>query len=389
MDDRDPGVEVRPEPVDEREGERDLGHEDERRPAASQGGAQELDVDRGLAAAGHAIEEERRGPRRPPSRARRPRRPPTCSGLSSLPAGRLRACPPARAASGCRGASRTSISTRPRRTSPASADGAVPPRELRRGHLAARRPGRRPQVREERLLPRPESRRVRPRRRRGGTGEADMADPARAGAGRQERPVQVDEAAGLEGSKAPQQRRPALGRIERPDLPGAGREGLQDRRVLGREVARADRRGAGRRVGVGGPPLGDELEPLEHARREHRPERERGRGEVVVGDPAREPHRRAPAAAGRRRESGRRSASPRRPARVRPARARSPAPAAARTRRARPRPAARSASDSGTRYEYGRMPAAPAASTATATSRAAVIDLDAGASVGMGGLLGA
>ena len=59
VDERDPGVEVGPQPVDEREGEGDLGHEHEGRPPGFERGGDRLDVDRGLAAAGHAIEQER------------------------------------------------------------------------------------------------------------------------------------------------------------------------------------------------------------------------------------------------------------------------------------------------------------------------------------------
>ena len=77
MDDRDAGVEVGAEPVDERERERDLGHEDERRAAASEGRREQLDVDRGLAAAGNAVEEQRPGlaGRRRPLHGLRRRRP--------------------------------------------------------------------------------------------------------------------------------------------------------------------------------------------------------------------------------------------------------------------------------------------------------------------------
>ena len=59
MDERDPRVEVRPQAVDERQGEGDLRDEDEGRPAGFEGRRDRLDVDRRLAAAGHAIEQER------------------------------------------------------------------------------------------------------------------------------------------------------------------------------------------------------------------------------------------------------------------------------------------------------------------------------------------
>ena len=60
VDERDPRLEVRAQPVDERQRQRDLRHEDEGPPAGLEGLRDRLDVDRRLAAAGHAVEEERR-----------------------------------------------------------------------------------------------------------------------------------------------------------------------------------------------------------------------------------------------------------------------------------------------------------------------------------------
>ena len=59
MDERDPRVEVRPQPIHQRQGQRDLRDEHERRPARLQRCRDGLHVDRGLAAAGHPIEEQR------------------------------------------------------------------------------------------------------------------------------------------------------------------------------------------------------------------------------------------------------------------------------------------------------------------------------------------
>ena len=59
VDERDPRVEVRPQPVDERQGQGDLGDQDEGRPAGLERGRDRLHVDRGLAAAGHPVEQER------------------------------------------------------------------------------------------------------------------------------------------------------------------------------------------------------------------------------------------------------------------------------------------------------------------------------------------
>jgi hypothetical protein len=55
----DTSIEVRSKPIDQWEGERDLRDQDQRRPAMFQGRCDRLDVDRGLAATGHAIEQDR------------------------------------------------------------------------------------------------------------------------------------------------------------------------------------------------------------------------------------------------------------------------------------------------------------------------------------------
>ena len=60
VEDGDARLEIRPEPVDEGHREGDLRDEDEGRPAAPERRGDGLDVDGGLAAAGHAVEEERR-----------------------------------------------------------------------------------------------------------------------------------------------------------------------------------------------------------------------------------------------------------------------------------------------------------------------------------------
>ena len=59
VDERDPGVEVRAQPVDQRHRQGDLGDQHERRPAGVERGRDRLDIDGGLAAAGHAVEQER------------------------------------------------------------------------------------------------------------------------------------------------------------------------------------------------------------------------------------------------------------------------------------------------------------------------------------------
>ena len=95
------------------------GHEHERGPAALERRDDRLDVDRGLAAAGHAVEEERRRIAGRDRRADRGHGLGLGAAAGRSPAGRPPRSPTGRPASGRRGRSRTSTSTRPRRTSPA------------------------------------------------------------------------------------------------------------------------------------------------------------------------------------------------------------------------------------------------------------------------------
>ena len=81
---------------------------------------------------------------------------------------------------------------------------------------------------------------------------------------------------GLESAEAPDQPGPALRRDEVADGSRAAVDLFQQVAVRGGQVL-------GRRAG---PPLRDEVEPLEQARRKHRPDDDRGWSEVVGGDPA-------------------------------------------------------------------------------------------------------
>ena len=219
MDQRDPDAEVRPEPVDDRHRERDLRHEDEGRPAGLERGHDRLDVDRGLAAAGHAVEQERR---RVAGRDRR--------------AGPARPPPP-----GARSATRRAAARRGARAAGRRAGGAAAPGPRRRRGRAGRgRPrsrcrggrrasvaatagsGRREQLGERRGLARSEGPARRPLpggQRRGGrpgrrSVRRDPALVARPGARRRERPVQRREPAALEGAQPP----------DRPARPSGGDE---------------------------------------------------------------------------------------------------------------------------------------------------------------------
>ena len=201
------------------------GHEHQRPPAVPEDLGDRLDVDRRLAAAGDAFEEQRRrvtgrqggghdrerlGLRREAGR----------SQAVDRRADRPRARP-----SGRRGRSRTSASTRPRRTSPAIGGGAVARPRSRR----LRRPSARPRARAGRVeLPRPEGSaldlapgRDKTGRRHAGRREPDPALVARPGRGREERPVERDHPAGRE-------------RSEPADEAGAS---LRSRQVAGRSRA--------------------------------------------------------------------------------------------------------------------------------------------------------
>ena len=58
VDERDPGIQVGPQPVDQRQGQRDLRHQDQDTSPGVEGRGDRLDIDRRLPAAGHAIEQE-------------------------------------------------------------------------------------------------------------------------------------------------------------------------------------------------------------------------------------------------------------------------------------------------------------------------------------------
>ena len=149
MEQRDPRVEVRPQPIDERQRQGDLGDEDEGRPAGFERRRDRLDVDRRLAAAGDAVEEER--PRIARRRSRRVTRATASAwaGSRSLLGGR-----PPRRPGGPGG-------QRPAGTLADVGDGETAADEpgQRRGPVASRRapqPGARPRAcRPARRVPRP------------------------------------------------------------------------------------------------------------------------------------------------------------------------------------------------------------------------------------------
>ena len=285
VEERHPRVEVCPEPVDERHRESDLGDEDEHRPAAPERGGDRLDVDRGLATARHAVEQERRGISSLERRADRgdgrrlrlgQRR---GQGSSAPDAGRTSA---ERAtwslADVDRGQSTPDEAGQRRRPVAARQRSRAQP-GLGPGHelveqvtlAGTERPSRMSLAHVEGRDDRTSIvRSVRPALIAWSTG------------GREQGPVEVDqttcgEVAQPSGEADPALRRRKVADCQRPcpELVEESPIGVVDR---GRALVR------GR--GAIGPQLGDELEPFEDPRREHRPKHDRRWREIRLGDPS-------------------------------------------------------------------------------------------------------
>ena len=154
---------------------------------------------------------------------------------------------------------------------------------IRGGELVQRRDLARPERTPREALPGPQPR---------GRGLARGRDPQAALISRpdgrpEQGPGQVDEALVGERAEPPQQARPAL----------RGREVAHGTGPAGQLVEEVEVDGAEARVGPaeaglsGRRDLGDQLEPFEHPRRQHRPDHGRQRGEVAVRDRRREAQR--------------------------------------------------------------------------------------------------
>jgi hypothetical protein len=282
VDERDTHLEIGPEPVHERQGEHDLGHET-RGPAALQG-----------------------MPRSRPRRSRSCRAVTPSRRIGPRVAGRDRRRGRGRRPSPGRRSSRGRAGRGPAQAGrsggqPAGAD--APGRRPRRGPRGQR--GERRAVRGDRRA----ARRARPtgrsRPRRSSAEDGELARPERpavaatVGCGvAAARPAGVRPDPALVARAGPGARS-VQSRVTRPRPRArgggaAGRRGPRRRRDRGRPRRRAE---LVEQVAVGAArsssarrrrPLGEELQPLEQARRQHRPEDERRRREVVIGDPARE-----------------------------------------------------------------------------------------------------
>ena len=288
MEEGDPDREVGSEPVDQRHRQRDLGNEDEGRATALERGDDRLDVDRGLAAAGDAVEQERgrvaaedRGARGR-DRLGLGRCEGSASGAASPETDRtsrertarpfthldLDEAAPDEARDGRRpvvvaegGAGQAGIVRRRARVA-----GGVCGQELREGGDLARseRPPNGALTGFDRL-----------RYVATGIGQADPALVARAGSGREQRPVERHEPGIGKGPEPPDEGGPAFGSDEVADRTRPALELVEQVELGGRQVRRR-----------GGGPLGQELEALEQAGWQHRPEDKGRRGEVVIRDPA-------------------------------------------------------------------------------------------------------
>ena len=237
MDERDVRVEVGSQPVDERRRERDLGDEHEHRPAGLERRRDRLDVDRGLAPARDALEEERgrvagdqRGPHRVHGRSllvaqRR------VHGPGAAPPGRSRGQRPPWPLADL-GHGKTSPDQ------PGDRAAAVAPGQLRAGQSARRGGGQLgqgvPLARAERASV--DGCRVRCRRA-SRVGREDPAFEARPGPGRRQRPVDRHEPVRLERAEPAEQARTALRRGEVPGGPRAGGELVEQ---IERHDVRAD-----------------------------------------------------------------------------------------------------------------------------------------------------
>ena len=122
---------------------------------------------------------------------------------------------------------------------------------------------------------------------------ADPALVARPGGRAQQRPLERDQAGGGQRPESP--RSPARPSGAASDRAGRGPPASWSSRSRSAGVSDAPAPAASGRPRR---QLGDQLEPLEHPRRQHRPEDERRRRQVVRGDPARERERRAAGSSG-------------------------------------------------------------------------------------------
>ena len=277
------------------------------RPASSDVGDR-LDVDRGLAAAGDAVEQER-------SRvARRDRRPDALDGLGlggQQVAGRRPAAAPTGRSVGERSA---------RALADLGLGEAAPDEPGDRTACRGGRPGRPPAP--PRPAPAASSASAStcrgPSGRPGGRSPA-ASDAARLAPGLGQRGSSARSAARRPAPSSVHSRLTRPSRLERPEATQEARPAVRGRRGRGPAAARAragrgGRRRRRRRRAVAPRPsrpgrqLGDELEPLEQPGRQHRPQDERRRRQVVRPRSSGRAQGQRRAGAARRRGRGRRSA---------------------------------------------------------------------------------
>ncbi len=293
VDQGDPDRELGAQPVDDGRGEGDLRDEQERRAAGLERGGDGLDVDRGLAAARDAVEQDRRRV----ARRHGVQQQPEGGGLVGGQGGPGGTGAAHRGRAARERASRALAHLDAQQPAPDEAGegrGSVALRQRGGGDPVGRsaRAVVRRQLRERRLLARSQRATrglvpARERRRGGGPLVRQPHAPlvARPDGRPEQRPGQLQEAPVGERAEAAQEPRPPVGRRQVAHGARPPGELVEQVDVRGVERVTAERRLAGRRD------LRHQLQALEHARREHRPDHHRQRREVAVGEHAGEGQR--------------------------------------------------------------------------------------------------
>ena len=297
---RHAGIEIGTQAVHERQGEGDLGHEDERRATKGQRSRDGFHVDRRLAPAGHAIEEQRA-------------RVASLDGIDdpgdrdSLLRGQIGGWrTPATDAHGPAGERPAGPYPDLGRDEPAareSGDGRGPVRGGKRCGLDRAAGTECSEVRQRCDLARSQGppRRALAGGQHGGSGrtrvgQADPALMARPARGSEQGPVEGHRAIRGERPQPPQQPGSPIGRGKLADWPRAGLELREQVRLhgIGHRGGTARRGGSAARrehVVPARDPFRDEFQPLQQARRQHRAHDQPRRCQVMVGDPGREAQR--------------------------------------------------------------------------------------------------
>ena len=284
MHDRDLGIQIGPQTIDQRHRKRYLRHQDEGRPAGRDRFGDGLGVDRRFARTRDALQEQRRGvairdggeDRGQRLRLRRGQK--RTFGASATPAGPTPCQRPARSF------------PHVRRHQPAPRQARGGPGAVALGHLSRRQPERarrfcRRKLLEQGPLARPQPRDLGP----GGHSSAlrcerQPALESRPDRGSQ-RPLQAHDAARCHGPQPPQRGRPTVDTLQVAGRARPVGQSLDDGSLFAID-RRAAERLSRRSSRVRWRPLGHQLQPLEHAGRQHRAQSRGRRSQVLLGYPA-------------------------------------------------------------------------------------------------------